>query len=90
MQGQELTRHNCSIGNPLPGGLGLIVRVDLQPRPEIIGNEGSIALEFSVDSVNSDPVGDRGDNMVLVTIEVDAQADVFLDEPGYVCNFKMF
>ena len=80
----QQTRFNCSIGNPL-SKLSLInVTVRLEILGELVGNEGSILINFTVSSLNRElPFNiEDGSNDAMVNLTVEARADVTIDN-GY-------
>ena len=81
MSSVQFTRFNCSIGNPLIDNARLPVNIAFSPRPELIGSEGSVTVDFSVGSVNPE-VGTLGDNVAQTQMSVNALADVSIGVPG--------
>jgi len=82
-QDNGFTVHTCNIGNPLNSNTGLTVNVLFTPRPELVGDEGTLSVQYTVDSVNDEDPGTEADNTRAQSIPINAMADVFLDFPGY-------
>ena len=81
LENQQFTRHNCSLGNPFSGPGRIRLRVNLDPRSGIIGNEDDIFINFTVSSINSENVSTIVDNSNFATIqlEVEARANITID-----------
>ena len=77
----DMTRHNCSIGNPFPGTREIQLRVKLEPRNKIIGNEESISINFTVSSINpenSSTIVDNS-NFAVAQLMFEARANITID-----------
>lgn len=82
MEGVEITRVTCFIGNPLAGpNVNLRVITDIIPL-QLVGNEMPININFSVASVNSENNADLDNNAISGQLVVISQADIMLDDPG--------
>ena len=83
----DMTRHNCSIGNPFIGNPSLEprriqLRVELDPRNEIIGSEEDIFINFTVSSINpenSSTIVDNS-NFDVVRLMFEARANISIDD----------
>ena len=78
----QLIQYNCSIGNPLSRQSQIDIRVVLQPLRELIGNEGSFSINFTVSSVNQeDPATvEDGSNYATANLPVEARARITIDD----------
>ena len=78
----DMTRHNCSIGNPFstpsPGIIQL--RARLEPR-NIVGNEPNALINFTVDSLNPENMTTIEDksNFEIVQLNFTARANITID-----------
>lgn len=75
----EFTPYTCEIGNPFRASTRRNVQLYFRPTNSFTGVERTIDLTFEVDSLNEGQ-NDLDDNMVKVTLEVDTQANIFVDE----------
>lgn len=84
MDDMDIALVNCTIGNPLPGGVNLRVTTSFIPRSRLIGNEGAVPLRFRVQSVNSeeDATINDGSNDLTGELQIAAVADITLDPVG--------
>ncbi|XP_064401284.1 integrin alpha-PS1-like [Halichondria panicea] len=80
----EFTLQSCNIGNPLNSDAVLTVNALFSPRPELIGNEGTVTVLYTVDSLNDELAGNEADNSFSQGIPINARADISLDIPGVV------
>ena len=80
-----MTHYNCSIGNPFSGPGGIRLRVNIEPRDEIIGNENDISINFTVTSINSENQATIADNsnFVVTQLSFEAKAKITIDN-GYI------
>ncbi len=78
----EETVQTCAIGNPLNSNSGLTVNVVFTPRPELIGSESQVTVDYTVGSVNEEATGTEGDNTRTQALPVNARANIFIDQPG--------
>ena len=77
----NLTEHTCYIGNPLSGGEGIQLRVQLSPMSTIFGNENDILINFTVGSINPEDQETviNGSNFAEVELTFDARANITVD-----------
>ena len=78
----DMTRHDCSIGNPFSGPGSITLRVQFTPRSGIVGNENDLAITFTVSSLNPESpatIAD-GSNSAISTSSIGARADISIDD----------
>ena len=77
----DLIRHNCSVGNPFSGPGMIQLRVNLNIRSGVLGNEGDVSINFSVSSLNSEnrsTVIDHS-NFAVQELSIEARANISID-----------
>ena len=75
----DMTRHNCSIGNPFSTPV-IQLRARLEPR-NIVGNEPNALINFTVDSLNPENMTTIEDksNFEIVQLNFTARANITID-----------
>ena len=83
VDGVDFATVTCNIGNPLPGpDATLRVYTVFIPQPSLLGNEDPVTVQFSATSVNDEAEGNTDNNAVDGEVQIQAAADIFLDDPG--------
>lgn len=75
----DMTRHDCSIGNPFSGQRSIQLRVELATRAQIIGNENDVSINFMVSGINESSTT-VADNSALAALQIGARADITIDD----------
>ena len=77
----DMTRHNCSIGNPFSGPGSIQLRVELAPQNGIVGNEEDVSINFTVSSINPERLRhiNDGSNSAITQMSVEARGSVTID-----------
>ena len=77
----DMTRHNCSIGNPFSGPGSIQLRVELAPHNGIVGNENDVSINFTVSSINPERARNinDGSNFAVAQMAVEALGGVTID-----------
>lgn len=77
----DMIRHNCSIGNPFSGPGMVQLRVNLNIRSGVLGNEGNVLINFTVSSLNPDNRSTIIDNSNFAVQELsfEARANISID-----------
>ena len=78
---EQFIQVTCNIGNPLSGGASLRVSITLNPVTSLVGDEDPFNINLRVQSINP---GTTDNLMASGTITITAEADVTIEEMGYV------
>ncbi|CAI8001605.1 Integrin alpha-V [Geodia barretti] len=74
----QFTPYICDIGNPFGMDVTRGTEFRFIPADSLTGEEGNIGISFNATSLNE--AGELADNTVVITLQVNTVADIFVDE----------